>query len=114
MGNDLELAREYGNNKNLFTRNKAEIDLEHISYCIATIKKEPDDTGNYIVINNPYELKIRVDKLLSEMMGISRTQVKQLMKEERIYIKQNNTGQPILIHLINTSISSISTGCNNM
>jgi hypothetical protein len=84
MANDLELSKEYGNNKNLFAKNKAEIDLEHISYFISTIKKESDDAGNYVIINNPYHLKIRTEKLLSEIIGISRAQVSLLLKEERI------------------------------
>lgn len=99
LANDFELALGYGTNKNLFIRNKAEIDIEHISYSISAIKKELDDTGNYILIQNPYELKIRIDKVLSEIMGISRTQVNLLMKEEQICMKHNKVGQPILIYL---------------
>lgn len=97
MNNDKGLAFEYGTSKNLFVKNKAEIDIEQISYDISVIKTKLDETDNYIIINDPYELKVRTDKMLSEILEITRTQVKRLVKEGRI--TQNHVGQTVIIKL---------------
>lgn len=99
LANDVELAWEYGNSKNLFIKNKAEIDYENIYYDISIIKQEIDKTNNSITIKNPYELKVRLDKVLSEILGLTRSQVKRLVKEGNV--KHNHVGQTVVINLNN-------------
>lgn len=102
LSNDRELAIEYGCNRQILSKNRAEPDWEHISYEItggeAGLKEEEyPENHNYqehnaegknsqkegacLVIYNPYELKIRTDKILAEIFQVSRSKVKQLEKK---------------------------------
>lgn len=98
MANDTELALEYGMNKSLFARNKAEINLDQVNYEICLTKKELDTTGNSIVIKNPYELKVRSDKVLSEILSLARSQVKRLLKEDCSV--QNHIGKNTIFNIM--------------
>lgn len=99
MANDIVLASEYGNKKTLFAKNKAEIDLEHISYNIIQQGETLPQANDYIIIKNPFELNIRVDKVLSEILHKTRNQIKQLMKDEMICCEKNYVGQTARILL---------------
>lgn len=96
--NDAELALEYGNCKQIFIKNKAEIALEKISYETLLIKEETCEEESCIIIKNPYELKIRIDKIVAEILQINRNQVKKMQKEGIIDFKQNYAGKIAIIY----------------
>ena len=82
LSNDEQLAEMYGRNYQLFKRNRAEIDLESISYQYARLKGISDG-ANYeqlveIIIHNPCRLKIRPEKQIAEVLSLSRSQVKKM------------------------------------
>ncbi|MGN0143880.1 MAG: DUF1062 domain-containing protein [Clostridium sp.] len=89
LSNDLELAFHYGTSRELFLMNKAVIDEEKITYeLLFEGKEEKHDDLNLktnIIIRNPYKLKIRVDKVLSEILSISRNQIRHMIKNKAIY-----------------------------
>lgn len=94
LSNDLELASKYGIKKELFLMNKAVIDEEKLTYELLLKGKEkkhgePNLRTN-IIISNPYELKVRVDKVLSEILNISRNQIKRMIKDKVIYSNEYN------------------------
>jgi hypothetical protein len=84
ISNDIGLSAMYGNNKMLFTKNKAEIDMENVGYQLAVLKEKGIDEVRRIEIRNPYGIKIRTDRVLSEILQLTRNTVKALIKEGRL------------------------------
>ncbi|MBQ7955691.1 MAG: DUF1062 domain-containing protein [Lachnospiraceae bacterium] len=87
LNNDEELAEEYGRNFQFFKKNKAEVDSENIEYQFRKVQEmisESTPERVEIVINNSYGLKIRPEKQIAEVLGISRSKVKYLMEQEKI------------------------------
>lgn len=102
LRNDEELALKCGTDLDLLKRNKAEADMNGLKYQYEKYKTEMSqpvglNEDNYnlfstrenagcsrIIIQNPYHLKVRIDKLLPELMEISRSQMKNLIQEEKI------------------------------
>lgn len=101
--NNEQLAETYGKAMQLFRKNKADIDLEKINYEFVKVNEivEHVNFADQIVItiNNPYQLKIRPEKQIAEALGLSRSRVKNLLKEGGIAL---NTELP---HCISISIS---------
>ena len=99
LGNDEQLAEEYGRNLELFQKNKAEIDSKNVNYELVKLQETIDETvcdnQTLITIHNPYRLKIRPEKLISEILGLSTNQAKKLIAKESITIK--STAQSICI-----------------
>ena len=98
--NDEQLAEMYGRNHQLFKKNKAEVDLEALSYQFVKLKDIPV-SGNYkhqveVIIHNPCEIKIRPEKQIAEVLNLSRSQVKKLMDSGDIQV-QNISSHEICI-----------------
>jgi Uncharacterized protein conserved in bacteria len=91
LGNDPELAYEYGNNTVFMQKNKAEVDWKSIKYDIIGTKLE-DGNLKSITILNPYVIKIRTDKVLSEIMGRSRQEIRKMVLDNQIYLANKNLG----------------------
>lgn len=75
----------------LFPKNKAIIDFEKVNYDFVKLHEitEHSDFGEQIVIaiKNPYQLKICPEKQIAEILGMSRSQVKNLLKKGKIELK---------------------------
>lgn len=89
LGNDSNLAFDYGTRKALFVRNNAVIDEERVTYSLLSKIEENENCNNYneisVAISNPYELKVRADKILCEILKISRSKIKNMIKKKLIY-----------------------------
>lgn len=89
LGNDSNLAFDYGTRKALFVRNNAVIDEERVTYSLLSKMEENENCNNYneisVAISNPYELKVRADKILCEILKISRSKIKNMIKKKLIY-----------------------------
>ena len=102
LRNDEEIALKCGTNLDLLKRNKAEADVNGLEYqyeklearalqpegssegdCNSPLAGEKDGCSR-IIIQNPYRLKVRIDRLLPELIGISRSQMKNLIQEGKI------------------------------
>ena len=84
LSNDRELAREYAFNSGIYSKNKAEVILDHINYRVVQRRLEAYYIReNEIVIELicKYPIELRVDKLLSDILGISRNKIKGMLKE---------------------------------
>ncbi|MBD5542679.1 MAG: DUF1062 domain-containing protein [Lachnospiraceae bacterium] len=85
LSNDEQLAKMYGRNIQLFRENKAEIDFERLNYQFVKLQDitEKSDCRQQIVltIQNPYRLKIRPEKQIAQVLGLSRSQVKKLLED---------------------------------
>ncbi len=102
LSNSSELALKYGTDSQFFARNKAEVDWSNIKYTIKEQNaiKESFKKGDLLEINNIYALKIRTDKLICEVLNITRSKIKELEKVGIISITEEK-----LLHKINISIN---------
>ena len=89
LDNNEQLAEMYGKNMQLFLKNKAEIDFHGLNYEFVKLH-ESSGSGEQIeiTINNPYQLKIRPEKQIAVVLGLSRSQVKGLLGMGEIELKK--------------------------
>ena len=128
LDNDQQLAEMYGKSMQLFRKNKADIDFDRPDYDRSNFDRsnygrsnvdrsnfdlvklhetiENSESGEQILItiSNPYGLKIRPEKQIAMVLGLSRSQVKSLLEKGEIELKME---QPQLISI------SISSGINS-
>ncbi|MCI8390198.1 MAG: DUF1062 domain-containing protein [Roseburia sp.] len=89
--NDEQLAEMYGKNAQLFQKNKAVIDFEKAAYDFVKLH-ETMEYGDFekqviIAVKNPQQLKIRPEKQIAEILGLSRSQVKNLLEKGEMEVK---------------------------
>lgn len=88
LDNDEQLAQMYGRHMPLFLENKAEIDFDRLQYRFVKQREimESSDFGAQVLltIKNPFGLKLRREKQIAEVLGLSRSQVKALLEEGKI------------------------------
>lgn len=91
MDNDEWLAELYGKNVQLFRKNKVPVDFKKVNYDFVKLHETTkySDFGERIVIEvkNPYQLKIRPEKQIAEILGISGNQVKSLLEKGEMELK---------------------------
>ena len=114
LSNDKELAREYAFDLSIYNKNKAEVILEDVNYELIQKKLEAyyikeTPTHNVLGVSDShkkqvfgsllnendlvieivckYPIELRVDKLLSDKLGVSRSQIKNMHKKGIILIK---------------------------
>ncbi len=91
LNNNEQLAEMYGRNIHLFRKNKAEINYDRLDYDFVKLHEtlETNDFGEEVLvtINNPYQLKIRPEKQIAEVLGLSRSEVKRLLEKKELEIK---------------------------
>lgn len=92
LSNDGELAREYAFNSSIYSKNKAEVILGNINYKLVQRELE----AYYIKENElviefvcKYPIELRVDRLLSDMLGISRSKIKAMHKKRILFIQDD-------------------------
>lgn len=94
LGNDEQLAEQYGKEMQLFQKNKACIDLETIHYDFVKLREITESTNLekrvVLTIQNPYRLKIRPEKQIAEILGLSRSQTKNFMLQEKIRLDSHS------------------------
>lgn len=89
LSNDKELAREYAFNLNVYNKNKAEVILEEVNYKLIQRKLEVyyiKENELVIEIICKYPIEMRVDKLLSDKLGLSRSKIKDMYRKGVIFI----------------------------
>ena len=78
--NDVETTLRFGLDKNIFIRNKAEIASEEVNYEMQKLGgEEPSNSGLIIEIHNPYQLRLRTEKVLAEILDISRSKARKML-----------------------------------
>ncbi len=80
--NDFEVAMQYAFNQNVMNRNKAVVSYEDVSYLVE--KSSLDDPNYALEIVSQYDFGLRLDKLLGDELGLSRTKIKELFEKGRI------------------------------
>ena len=88
LDNDEQLAERYGKDMQLFRTNKADIDFDRLHYGVIKLHetKEISGFGEQIIITvkNLYQMKIRSEKQIAMVLGLSRNQVKSLLEKGEI------------------------------
>ena len=88
LDNNEQLAEMYGKDIQLFRKNKADIDFDRLNYDFVkrneTIEYTYSEEGIEVTINNPYQLKIAPEKQIAVVLGLSRSQVKSMLRKEEI------------------------------
>lgn len=92
FNNDEQLAETYGKNIQLCRKNKAVIDFEKLNYNFIQLHESIEENNNLkeqiiIEIYNPYELKIRPEKQIAEILGLSRSRIKKMIQQEEIKLE---------------------------
>ena len=88
LDNDEQLAEMYGKNMQLFQTNKADIDFDRLHYGLVKQHETIENSGFgeqiIITVKNPYQMKIRSEKQIAMVLGLSRNQVKSLLEKGEI------------------------------
>lgn len=88
LDNDEQLAETYGKNMQLFQSNKAVIDFDRLRFSLVKLHETTENSGFgeqlIITVKNPYQMKIRSEKQIAMVLGLSRNQVKSLLDEGEI------------------------------
>lgn len=105
LKNSSKLAFEYGTDSQFFSRNRAEVDWSNISYMINRkndILIETDHffhQGDLLIVSNKYILKVRTDKVVSEILNVTRSGVKGLEKAGMIVVSEEKQKHKIYIEI---------------
>lgn len=111
LANDEELAYQYGTDHHFFARNKAVVDWSEVKYCLESEDAVPlseesiVQKGNVIEIHNKYMLKIRMDKLVAEILHFTRSKIKELEKQNVLIMNEDKSEHKMFV-LIEESINS--------
>ena len=88
LDNDEQLAETYGKNMQLFQSNKAVIDFDRLRISLVKLHETTENIGFgeqlIITVKNPYQMKIRSEKQIAMVLGLSRNQVKSLLDKGEI------------------------------
>lgn len=88
LNNDEQLAEIYGKNRQLFRSNRADIDFDRLHYGLDKLHETVEGSGLgeqiMITVKNPCQIKIRSDKQIAMVLGLSRNQVKGLLEKGEI------------------------------
>lgn len=103
LANDMDLAFQYGTSKALFMKNRAEINLKEENFHVEYLGEEVEEDkakAQTIILENPYQLKIRTDKIAAQLLGLARSKVKLLEQEEKIQFEKDLSARLIKIKWI--------------
>lgn len=93
LNNDEWFAEMYGKDMQLFRKNKADIDLGALDYDFVKFKETTESSASgeviALTIHNPYQLKIRPEKHIAEILGLSRNQIKSMMAQGEIKLDRS-------------------------
>ena len=87
LENEEGTAFRYGLDKKIMMQQKSEIDWDKVTYHFEVVSDQESDRNCYIV-QNPYQLKIRPERIAAQLMELGRNQIKKLQQEGKIMICQ--------------------------
>ena len=105
LQNDFILAKQYAFDAVVHSRNKVSINYDEISYDIIGDPILICEGSIVINLNSDYPLELRLDKLLSKQLGLTRVAIKNLHKEGKIMvhnssdIKKVNLNKSLLVQI---------------
>lgn len=94
LENSPTLSHKYGTDRSFFSRNQAEINLKEIAYLFLDNATRSESSGlsifpkagSLIELQNPFDLKIRTDRIIADFLQITRSEEKKLIKNRTIEV----------------------------
>ncbi len=114
--NSYELALKYGTDTQFFTRNRAEIDWKDIRYTFlqkdGVLYNEKDlyAKGNKLVVSNAFMLKVRKDKIVSELLKMPRSRIKEMERYGLLTVIEQKGNHKIIVEIHDNIYSEVSDG----
>ncbi len=110
LRNDALLAKQCGQTMSLFQKNKAAVDFEQINYSYIkrheTTESSSPNTVSALIIHNPCGLKIRPEKQIAEVLGLSRSQVTKQITQGALRLEETDFGKALKIFIIKAKIEN--------
>lgn len=94
MQNNEELAEQYVFNIDIHNKNKVDLRIKDVEYEVKKIKLHEEEASKNeisIKIECNYPCGIRIDKLLSDNLSISRKNVKEMYESGKIFIENKKS-----------------------
>lgn len=85
LDNDPETALRIGTDREFFRKNRAELLPAENTFTVQPPKIREYTLPCKILIHNPFRLKLRSDRILSALLGISRNKIKELQKIDAVF-----------------------------
>lgn len=109
LTNDVDTVFHYGLDKSIFIKNRAEIAWDDITYDILPVNKETYEKNEYpkygMILQNPYGLKLRTEKVIADILQITRSKTRKWIKEGICEAPQKYIGATATIIFHKTEIS---------
>lgn len=105
LKNSRDLAYQYGTDSQFFARNKAEIDWANIKYVLNRKSIMPESGGEFfqkgdlLLVSNQQALKIRTDKVVPEILNLTRSRFKDMVKSGMIIVAEDKQDHKISIKI---------------
>ncbi len=105
LSNSSLLAFQYGTDPQFFKRNKAEVDWSDIRYLISRkddiidMNDQCFQKDDFFVVRNSHTLKVRTDKVVSEILSLTRSKVKELINLGMITVEEDKKEHTIMIKI---------------
>ena len=100
LENDEELALTCGNDRQLLGSSQAEIDWDSISFELSM--EGAAGPGDCIVIDNPYGLRMRTDRVAAQLFSVSRSKIKKWIASGLLEIDKESLGGTTCLILAET------------
>jgi hypothetical protein len=103
--NDGKLALAYGTDQNFFAGNRAEVDWSNIPYKVKRKSNLPFEEALFfhkddlLIVYNHYALKVRTDKIVAEILNLTRSEVKKLEKSGLIVLTESKQEHKLSIEI---------------
>jgi len=89
MTNSTDLIRSFAFNKKVHLQNKVSLQIESLPFEV--VGESLDfNLSNDLIIKCPYGLGLRIDKVLSQKLGVSRDTIKKLYNTQKLLTPNND------------------------
>lgn len=102
LQNDADAAFRCGLDKRFFDRSRVEIDWTCVPYELAACK-EPEDVPQKgkadaqgwirLTVHNPFGLKVRAEKVTAELLQMTGSRVKRMIRDGKMEIQKGDAGK---------------------
>lgn len=113
LENKKELAFRYGTDSHFFSKNKVEIEWSEVRYELQPIedlkmpKMHTINANSRYSVSNPYAIKVRAEKIISELLQCSRSELKNMMKVGQIIVTERKEEHLILVEIADSYQSKV-------
>ncbi|MDK2867085.1 MAG: hypothetical protein PWP51_2455 [Clostridiales bacterium] len=103
--NSTDLAFAYGTDQNFFAENRAEVDWSNTLYHIKRKSNLPFEEEQFfheedlLIVYNHYAIKVRTDKIVAEILNLTRSEVKRLEKSGLIVLSESRQEHKLSIEI---------------